>query len=60
MNLFLNVIWFCLVGWELAALLLALGLFLCVTILGIPLGLKCFGIIPLVLFPFGRQNETKR
>ena len=42
-----NVVWIVLVGWELAVVHLVAGVMLCLTIIGIPLGLACFKLIPL-------------
>ena len=48
-----NVIWIILLGWELALGHLISGIALCVTIIGIPLGLANFKIIPISLLPLG-------
>jgi uncharacterized membrane protein YccF (DUF307 family) len=48
-----NVIWIVLVGWELALGHLTAGILLCVTIIGIPLGLANFKLIPISLVPLG-------
>jgi len=50
-----NVIWFVLCGWWLAILHLVSGVLLCLTIIGIPLGLANFKLIPLSLLPMGRE-----
>ena len=50
-----NVLWFLLCGWWLALLHLITGVFLCVTVIGIPLGLGNFKLIPVSLMPFGRE-----
>lgn len=50
-----NVIWFLVVGWELALAHLVAGLVLCITIIGIPFGIASWKMIPLALFPLGRQ-----
>ncbi len=50
-----NVVWIVLVGWELALAHVVAGLLLCVTIVGIPLGLACFKLVPLALLPFGQE-----
>jgi uncharacterized membrane protein YccF (DUF307 family) len=49
-----NVIWFVLVGIWMALAHLVTGVLLCLTIIGIPLGLGNFKLIPLILFPFGK------
>jgi uncharacterized membrane protein YccF (DUF307 family) len=48
-----NVIWIILVGWELALGHLTAGILLCLTIIGIPLGLANFKLIPISLLPLG-------
>ena len=50
-----NVIWFVLAGWWLALGHLVSGVLMCVTIIGIPLGLANFKLIPVSLTPFGRE-----
>jgi uncharacterized membrane protein YccF (DUF307 family) len=50
-----NIIWVILLGWELALGHLLSGIFLCLTIIGIPLGLANFKLIPISLFPLGVQ-----
>jgi uncharacterized membrane protein YccF (DUF307 family) len=50
-----NVIWFLLCGWWLALAHLVSGLLLCLTIIGIPLGLGDFKMIPVSLLPLGRE-----
>jgi uncharacterized membrane protein YccF (DUF307 family) len=50
-----NVIWFVLAGWWLALGHLITGLLMCLTIIGIPLGLANFKLIPVSLTPFGRD-----
>src|SRR5262244_2849904 len=50
-----NIIWVILFGWELALGHLITGILLCITIIGIPLGLANFKIIPVSLVPLGVQ-----
>jgi uncharacterized membrane protein YccF (DUF307 family) len=50
-----NVIWFILAGWWLALGHLISGVLMCLTIIGIPLGLANFKLIPVSLTPFGRE-----
>jgi uncharacterized membrane protein YccF (DUF307 family) len=50
-----NVIWFVLAGWWLIVIHLITGTILCLTIIGIPLGLANFKLIPVTLTPFGRD-----
>ena len=48
-----NIIWIVLLGWELALGHLVAGIALCITIIGIPLGLANFKLIPISLVPLG-------
>jgi uncharacterized membrane protein YccF (DUF307 family) len=50
-----NIIWVILFGWWLALGHLVTGIALCITIIGIPLGLASFKIIPISLVPLGVQ-----
>ena len=50
-----NIIWIILLGWELALGHLISGILLCLTIIGIPLGLANFKLIPISLLPLGVQ-----
>lgn len=52
-----NLIWAILGGIWTALVWLLLGLVLCITILGIPLGRQCFKAAKLSLFPFGKRVE---
>jgi uncharacterized membrane protein YccF (DUF307 family) len=50
-----NIIWFVLCGWWLALAHLITGTLLCLTIIGIPLGLANYKLIPISLLPLGRE-----
>jgi uncharacterized membrane protein YccF (DUF307 family) len=50
-----NVLWFVLCGWWLALGHLITGVLLCITIIGIPLGIANFKLIPVSLLPLGRE-----
>ena len=50
-----NIVWIILFGWELALVHLITGIALCLTIIGIPLGLANFKLIPVSLTPLGRE-----
>lgn len=54
----MNLIWILLGWWEIALLHLAFGLLFCITIIGIPWGLKHFSLAIASVFPFGK--EVKR
>ncbi|WP_406298159.1 YccF domain-containing protein [Embleya sp. NBC_00888] len=50
-----NILWIVLFGWWLAIMHLFTGVVLCITIIGIPLGLANFKLIPVSLTPLGRE-----
>src|SRR3954449_9137340 len=50
-----NVLWILLCGWWLALAHLITGILLCITLIGIPLGLANFKLIPISLTPLGRE-----
>lgn len=50
-----NVIWLLFVGWWLALGHLASGIALCLTIIGIPLAIANFKMIPISLMPLGKD-----
>ena len=50
-----NVIWIILFGWWLALGHVVTGIAMCLTIIGIPLGLANFMLIPIALFPLGTE-----
>ncbi len=55
-----NVLWLVLCGWWIALGHLITGVLLCVTIIGIPLGLGDFRMIPISLLPLGREIVPER
>jgi uncharacterized membrane protein YccF (DUF307 family) len=50
-----NILWFVLAGWWLALEHVIVGIVLCVTIIGIPLGIGSFKMAGAALRPFGRE-----
>ncbi|MET8678724.1 YccF domain-containing protein [Streptomyces sp. NPDC004647] len=50
-----NVIWIIFAGWWLALTHLVTGFALCITLIGIPLGIANFKLIPVSLMPLGRE-----
>jgi len=48
-----NVLWVIFCGWWLALAHIAAGIALCLTIIGIPLGLACFKLVPVSFWPLG-------
>ena len=55
-----NVLWFLLCGWWLALGHLITGVALCLTIIGIPLGIADFKMAGAALVPFGRRIVRAR
>jgi uncharacterized membrane protein YccF (DUF307 family) len=53
-----NVIWLVLCGWWLALGHIVTGVALCITLIGIPLGLANFKLVPVSLLPLGRDVVT--
>ena len=50
-----NIIWVIFAGWWLALGHLVTGIALCLTIIGIPLGMANFKLIPISLLPLGKD-----
>ncbi|MFB7248685.1 YccF domain-containing protein [Streptomyces populi] len=50
-----NVLWLVLAGWWLALAHIATGIAMCIAIIGIPFGIANFKLIPISLFPLGRE-----
>ena len=50
-----NVIWVILAGWWLALAHIVSGIALCVTIIGIPMGIADFKLVPVSLAPLGKE-----
>jgi len=50
-----NVVWLVLFGWEIALAHLVSALILAITIIGLPFAKQHLKLVPLALFPFGRD-----
>lgn len=50
-----NILWLILAGWWLALGHILTGIAQCITIVGIPLGVANFKLIPVSLFPLGKR-----
>lgn len=50
-----NVVWLVLFGWWLALLHILAGLLMMITIIGIPFGVASWKMVPLALWPLGRE-----
>lgn len=57
----INLIWFVFGGFILGIIWYIIGLFFCITVVGIPLGRVCFEFGKLSMFPFGKEviRETE-
>lgn len=55
-----NIIWIIVAGWWLAIGHVVTGIAQCVTIIGIPLGIANFKLIPISLLPLGREIVEAR
>ncbi len=55
-----NVIWLIIAGWWMALLHVITGVLLCITIVGIPLGVANFKMIGICLAPLGKEIVPKR
>ena len=55
-----NLIWIIVAGWWLTLGHLVTGVLLCITIIGIPLGLANFKLIPVSLMPLGKEIIDSR
>lgn len=58
MKTFANIIWFLFGGIWLGLGWTVLGIFLCITIIGIPFGKQCFKAATLSFMPFGKKVVT--
>ena len=50
-----NVLWLLLFGWWLALGHVVSGILLCITVIGVPLGVANFKMVPIALLPLGRE-----
>jgi len=50
-----NVVWVVLAGWWLAIGHILTGVAMCLTIIGIPLGIASFKLVPVSLMPLGKE-----
>lgn len=55
MKILLNILWFLGGGLIAAVTWTIAGLFWCITIIGIPMGIQCFKFAKLSLAPFGKE-----
>lgn len=59
LSVIFNVIWILCGYWEIALVHLFFGAICCITIVGIPFGMKHFELMKAGLFPFGMSNKSK-
>jgi uncharacterized membrane protein YccF (DUF307 family) len=50
-----KIVWFLVAGWWIALTHAVTGILLCLTIVGIPLGIGNFKLVPVALLPLGRR-----
>ncbi|HEX2571918.1 MAG TPA: YccF domain-containing protein [Polyangia bacterium] len=55
LRILFNIVWLLLVGWEIAVAHLFSAIVLALTIIGLPFAKQHVKLIPLALFPFGRD-----
>lgn len=55
-----NIVWVIIAGWWLALAHIVSGIALCVTIIGIPLGIADFKLVPVSLMPLGKEIVSTR
>ena len=55
-----NVVWVILAGWWLALGHIFSGIALCITIIGIPMGIADFKLVPVSLMPLGKEIVPSR
>ena len=59
LSIIMNILWLIFGGIETCLVHLFCGLFLCITIIGIPFGLQHFKLAAIALTPFGKQIVEK-
>jgi uncharacterized membrane protein YccF (DUF307 family) len=55
LHIIFNIIWLVVFGWEIALVHLTSAAILAITIIGLPFAVQHLKLIPLALFPFGRN-----
>lgn len=55
-----NIVWVILAGWWLALGHIVSGIALCITIIGIPMGIADFKLVPVSLMPLGKEIVPSR
>lgn len=55
LNMVFNIIWVIAIGWGIAVAHVTSAAILAITIIGIPFALQHLKLVPLALFPFGRE-----
>ena len=57
LSIVMNLVWILLGWWEIAVIHLVCGLLFCITIVGIPFGVKHFSLALSSIFPFGKEIQ---
>ena len=55
LKLLFDVVWIVLFGWEIAVAHMVLAVILAVTVIGIPFAVQHVKLVPVALFPFGKE-----
>jgi uncharacterized membrane protein YccF (DUF307 family) len=55
-----NIVWVILAGWWLALGHIVSGIALCITIIGLPMGIADFKLVPVSLMPLGKEIVPSR
>jgi uncharacterized membrane protein YccF (DUF307 family) len=55
-----NVVWVLVAGWWLALTHVVTGVALCLTVIGIPMGVANFKLVGMALLPLGQQVVSRR
>ena len=54
-----NIVWLVIAGWWIALTHIVTGIALCITIIGIPMAIANFKLIPVALMPLGKEIIPK-
>lgn len=54
-----NIVWLVIAGWWIALTHIVTGIALCITIIGIPMAIANFKLIPIALMPLGKEIVPK-
>ena len=52
-----NILWLIFMGWQMAVMYFLCGVLFCITIIFIPIGIQCFKMAKVSMFPFGAEID---